>query len=79
MACNGCRWSDGGGHGGQGPAFGRLILRGDALLPLAPPGNFDKRIELAALDRAQAREERRRPLGVQLHHLPPPWQAAGAA
>jgi hypothetical protein len=78
LACNGCRWSDGGGHGGQGPAFGRLILGGDALLPLAPPGNFDKRIELAALDLRTACDERRQPLWLHLLPLPQPQQPAGA-
>ena len=46
--------------------------------PYAPLDNVDERVELAALDRRQERKDRRRPLGVQLHHLPQPRQAAGA-
>ena len=46
--------------------------------PCAPLDNVDERVELAALDRAHAREERRQPLWLHLHHLPQPQQPAGA-
>ena len=78
LPCNGCRWSHGGRHGGRSPLFGRGLLAGFAWSPFAPCMNVVERVEIAAVDRRQACNERGRRLPARLHSLPRPQQATGA-